>query len=63
MDLPRGNKKVLLAATNYFTKWVEAKPLVQIKEVDIIIFIYRNILLRFDIPIPFVSDNATQFVG
>ncbi|GFZ08576.1 hypothetical protein Acr_20g0003840 [Actinidia rufa] len=63
--LPRalGNKRFLLAATDYFTKWVEAEPLAQIKETDVIMFICSNILSRFGIPRAFMSDNGTQFVG
>ena len=62
--LPRalGNKKFLLVVTNYFTKWVEAEPVAQIREMDIIKFIRINILSRFGIPRAFVSDNGTQFV-
>ncbi|GFS42838.1 hypothetical protein Acr_00g0081980 [Actinidia rufa] len=63
--LPRApdNKRFLLAATDYFTKWVEAEPLAQIRETNVIRFIRRNILSRFGIPRAFVSDNGTQFVG
>ena len=63
--LPRapGNKRFLLVATDYFTKWVEAEPLAQIRETDVIRFIRGNILSRFGIPRAFVSDNGTQFVG
>ena len=63
--LPRasGNKKLLLAAIDYFTKWVEAEQLVQIIELDVIRFICRNILSRLGILRAFVSDNETQFVG
>ena len=62
--LPRapGNKRFLLAATDYFTKWVEAELQAQIREVDVIKFIRRNILSRFGIPQAFVSDNGTQFI-
>ncbi|XP_057488501.1 uncharacterized protein LOC130774471 [Actinidia eriantha] len=63
--LPRapGNKRFLIAATDYFTKWVEAEPLAQIRETDVVKFIRGNILSRFGIPRAFVSDNGTQFVG
>ncbi|GFZ00954.1 hypothetical protein Acr_14g0005890 [Actinidia rufa] len=63
--LPRapGNKRFLLVATDYFTKWVEAEPLAQIRETDVIRFIRGNILSKFGIPRAFVSDNGTQFVG
>ena len=58
-----GNKKFLLVAIDYFIKRVEGKPLALIREVDVIRFIFRNILSRFDIPIEFVLDNGKQFVS
>ena len=63
--LPRapGNKKYLLAATKYFSKWVKVEPLAQIKEMNVIKFIRRNILSRFGIPKAFISNNGSQFVG
>ncbi|XP_057465748.1 uncharacterized protein LOC130755372 [Actinidia eriantha] len=47
--LPRAlsNKRFLLAVTDYFTKWVEVEPIAQIREVDPIKFIRRNILSKF----------------
>ena len=36
--------------TNYFTKWVKTESLAQIKKVDVIKFIHKNILSWFDIP-------------
>ena len=57
------NKKFLLVAIDYFMTWVEAKPLAQIKEMDVIKFIYRNILSSFSLHKAFVSENGTQFVG
>ena len=30
-----GNKKYLLICTDYFTKWVEAEPLANIRDVDV----------------------------
>ena len=34
-----GNKKYLLVCTDYYTKWVEAKPLANIKDMDVKRFI------------------------
>ena len=34
-----GNKKYLLVSTKYFTKWVEAEPLANIRDVDVKRFI------------------------
>ena len=34
-----GNKKYLLVCTDYFTKWVEAEPLANIRDVDVKRFI------------------------
>ena len=39
-----GNKKYLLVCTDYFTKWVEAEPLANIRNVDVKRFIWKNIV-------------------
>ena len=49
-----GNKRFLLAAIDYFTEWVEAEPLVQIREMGMIRFIKRNILFAVSIPRAFI---------
>ena len=56
-----GNKKYLLVSTDYFTKWVETEPLVNIRDVDVKKFIWKNIITRFGIPHSFISDNGLQF--
>jgi transposase InsO family protein len=48
-------------ATDYFTNWVEAKPLTHITDTDSKKFVWRNIITRFGIPRVLVSDNGTQF--
>ena len=45
-----GNKRYLLVGTDYFTKWVEAEPLVNIRDVDMKKFIWKNIVTRFEVP-------------
>jgi hypothetical protein len=63
--LPRalGNKKFLIVATDYFTKWVEAEPLSHIRDTDAKRFLWKNVVTRFEIPWAVVSDNGTQFEG
>ena len=54
-------KKLLLVATNYFRKWIEAKAFASIKGKDVTQFIWKNIVCRFGIPQSIVSDNEPQF--
>ena len=56
-----GNKKYLLVSTDYFTKRVEAKPLANIKDVDVKRFIWKNIVTIFGVPHTLISDNDLQF--
>ena len=56
-----GNKRYLLVGTDYFTKWVEVKPLANIKDADAKKFIWKNIVTRFGVPHALVSDNGLQF--
>jgi ribonuclease HI len=58
-----GGFKFLLTATDYFTKWVEAEPLVTIEESDVIRFVWRNIISRFGVPFAIITDNGGQFSG
>ena len=56
-----GNKKYLLVGTDYFTKWVEAEPLANIRDVDGKRFVWNNIVTRFGVPHVLISDNGLQF--
>ena len=56
-----GNKRYLLVSTDYFTKWVETKPLANIRDVDAKRFIWKNIVTWFGIPHTHISDNGLQF--
>ena len=55
------NKRYLLVGTDYFTKWVEAEPLANIRDVDAKRFVWRNIFTRFGVPQTLISDNGLQF--
>ena len=55
------NMKYLLVGTNYFTKWVEAEPLSNIRDVDAKKFVWKNIVSRFGVPHALISDNGLHF--
>ncbi|XP_059659132.1 uncharacterized protein LOC132305515 [Cornus florida] len=51
----------VIVATDYFTKWVEAKACKAVDQQTVINFMEQNIIHKFGIPETFVSDNATVF--
>ena len=51
----------MLVGTDYFTKWVEAEPLANIRDADAKKFVWRNIVTRFGVPRVLISDNGLQF--
>nr|XP_027122086.1 uncharacterized protein LOC113739037 [Coffea arabica] len=56
-----GRYEHLVVAIHYFTKWVEAEPLLSISGKAIQRFFCRNIVRRFGIPHVLISDNGRQF--
>ena len=56
-----GKKRYLLVGTDYFTKWIEAEPLANIRDVDVKRFVWKNIVTRFRVPHVLISDNGLQF--
>ena len=56
-----GQIKYLIAAIDYFTKWIEAEPLASITARKMKQFLWKNVICRFGIPRMIVSDNGTQF--
>lgn len=53
--------KYMVVAMDYFTKWIEAEPLACISGRQMIKFVWRNIMTRFDMPKMLVSDYGLQF--
>ena len=45
---PKATQRYLLVATDYFTKWVEAEPLANIRDQDVKRFVWQNIVIRTD---------------
>ena len=47
----------ILVATDYLTKWVEAKATVKNDARTTAMFLYENIVTRYGLPIELVSDH------
>ncbi|GKV37134.1 hypothetical protein SLEP1_g45194 [Rubroshorea leprosula] len=57
----KGGCTFLVVAVDYFTKWIEAKPLSMTTERKIEEFLFNSILCRFGIPKRIIVDNGSQF--
>ncbi|XP_072060289.1 uncharacterized protein [Arachis hypogaea] len=53
--------KYLIIAVDYYTKWVEAKPLASISFANYQKFLWRQVIARFRVPKVVISNNETQF--
>jgi ribonuclease HI len=56
-----GNLRYVVVAVEYFSKWIEAKPLATITSVTVQKFFWQNIICRFGVPKAITVDNGTQF--
>jgi len=50
-----------LVGTDYFTKWVKAEPLTNIRDTDVKRFVWKNLMTWFGIPKVLISNNGLQF--
>ncbi|GKV46564.1 hypothetical protein SLEP1_g53537 [Rubroshorea leprosula] len=57
----KGGCTYLVVAVDYFTKWIEAKPLSTTTEKKIEEFLFNSIVCRFGIPKRIIADNGPQF--
>jgi hypothetical protein len=57
----QGNLKYVVLAVEYFSKWIEAKPLATITSVIVRKFFWQSIVCRFSVPKAITVDNGTQF--
>ena len=53
----------VLAATDYFTKWVEAVPMRSVASRDVISFVKEHIIHRFGIPQTITTDVGSVFIS
>jgi hypothetical protein len=57
----QGNFKFALVAVEYFTKWIEARPVTTITSATIRKFFWQQIICRFGMPKELTVDNGKQF--
>jgi hypothetical protein len=49
-------------AVDKFSKWIEARPIVNVRSEEVVSF-FTDIIYRFCIPNTIITDNDTQFTG
>jgi transposase InsO family protein len=54
------NLKYVVVAVEYFSKWIEAKPLATITSATVQKFFWQNIVCRFGVTKAITVDNGTQ---
>jgi len=63
---PRINKRLnlfILAIIDYFSKWAEAIPLIEVKTSNVVNFIKYYVIHRFGVPRRIIHDNGPQFAS
>ena len=52
----------LLVAVDKFTKWIEAKPITNLRSEEAVKF-FLDIIYRFSVPNCIITDHGTNFTG
>ncbi|MCO5604957.1 hypothetical protein L7F22_059132 [Adiantum nelumboides] len=55
--------RYIIVATDYVTKWIEAKASRKANAITTAKFLFENIIARFGCPFEIVSDNGTHFIN
>jgi len=58
----KGQVKFLIVVVDYFTKWIEAKPLATITTQQVQQFVSKDIICRYGVPHTIITDNGRQFI-
>ena len=56
-----GGHLYILAATNYFSKWVEVVPLREVKKETVVNFIQTHLICQYGVPQYIITDNGKPF--
>jgi hypothetical protein len=59
----QGNFKFVVVAIEYFTKWIEARPLATITSTTIRKFFWQQIIYRFGVPKELTVDNGSNLIA
>jgi len=54
----KGQVKFLIVAVDYFTKWIEVKPLTTITTQQVQQFVCKDIICRYGVPQTIITDNG-----
>jgi len=54
----KGQVKFLIVAIDYFTKWIEAKPLATTTAQQAQQFVWKDIICRYGVPHIIITDNG-----
>ena len=57
----QGGNKFVVVAIEYFTRWIQAKPLATITSETVKKFFWQNIICGFRVPRTFTVNNGKQF--
>ena len=60
-SIASGQRKFVVVAIDYFTKWVEAEVLATITEQKIQKFFWKAVVCRYEILKVLITDNRKQF--
>jgi len=60
--LGKGQVKFLIVRIDYFTKWIEAKPLATIIAQQVQQFVWKDIIFQYGVPHTIITDNGRQFI-
>ena len=59
----KSHAQYIIVATDYLTKWVEAKATQKNNARTTAQFLYENVFTRYGLPIELVSDRGTHFIN